>query len=313
MSVRCALAVLLLSFPLPVGAGEVEDVLAQVKAGQAELEKLEMAIPEIIAEREFLIRGTTEKAKFVTTHNDGTTLVVFDKYRVLLTPKEFTAMEKSAKTGEYAVVMQSATKPAEGFAKMTDKRRLAVNPLLAADDYKTVLELIGREGFNAERVTRVNTLVSITYRCPRPGLPLDEAETGTLTFDPANSYAIVGVQYQAPIKGDSNLTAGGLKLTKKFGNVGGRLVVLEATQNNYLVPSTPGENTTKVKYTYPAQATTPPEQLTTAHYNVTPPPVEVPEDRPPFNWPLWGCVGAGCVALSVVLGWFVRRRLRRQA
>ena len=67
----------------------------------------------------------------------------------------------------------------------------------------------------------------------------------------------------------------------------------------------------KSKYTYKllAPETVDPAEFTLEYYKLTAPEsVEAYEDRPPFNWRLWGSVGIICIALSSVLGWYVRRR-----
>ena len=51
-----------------------------------------------------------------------------------------------------------------------------------------------------------------------------------------------------------------------------------------------------------------PSEFTLDYYSITAPEQDVYEDRRQFNWTLWGSIGAICIALSLVLGWIVRRR-----
>jgi hypothetical protein len=67
-------------------------------------------------------------------------------------------------------------------------------------------------------------------------------------------------------------------------------------------------------YTYrfsPSDVVSDPAEFTLEYYKIQTPTDEVYEDGPGFNWLLWGGIGVGCIALSVVLAWFIRRK--RQA
>jgi hypothetical protein len=75
-------------------------------------------------------------------------------------------------------------------------------------------------------------------------------------------------------------------------------------------PTPPGADITRVMYSYPTEPPVDPQQFQLTYYNLTPPAGEVYEDRPGFNWPLWGGIGLACIALSVVLAWLVRRKRR---
>lgn len=55
-----------------------------------------------------------------------------------------------------------------------------------------------------------------------------------------------------------------------------------------------------------------PAEFSLEYYGITPPTDDVYEDRV-FNWPLWGGVGVGCILLSLLLAWIIRRRNRLKA
>jgi hypothetical protein len=52
-----------------------------------------------------------------------------------------------------------------------------------------------------------------------------------------------------------------------------------------------------------------PDEFSVAHYQITPPVLDVYEDRR-FNWPVWTGVGVLCLAASALLAWVVRRARR---
>ncbi|AWM41254.1 hypothetical protein GobsT_01270 [Gemmata obscuriglobus] len=293
-------------------AGEVEDLLTRVRAGQAELRNWELEIPAVQAEREFTIRGKTDKSTFATFHHERSTLVALGTRRYCLTPNEAFVVEKTPASGQYALVFQSANKPEELFHTTAGKSHLLFRPLTAAVQSSTVLGVLDRAGFKAESVTRGEAgLVTLRYSRPLPGQGEGGVDRGALTFSTDNHYLLTRFEYELITKaGDTSSLYRGV-VTRKFTSRNGRPVVTEVSQVLSSTPAATSDNTTKVRYTYPAQGASP-DEFRLEHYLPPPPVLDVYKDRPPFNWRLWGGIGVSCIALSVLLTWWVRRK-RSQA
>jgi len=121
MKFRWLLLVLLSGFDRAATAGEVEELLSRTRAGQAELRNWELEIPAVQSEREFTIRGKTEKSTFTTFHHDRSTLVTVGTRRFCLTPTETFGVEKTPASDQYALLFQSASKSEESFRAAVGK------------------------------------------------------------------------------------------------------------------------------------------------------------------------------------------------
>lgn len=298
------LLALLLGSDRTAAAGEPEELVSRVRAGQAELRNWELEVPAVQAERAFTIRGKTEKSTFATFHHDRSTLVELGTRRYCLTPNETFGVEKTPTSGQYALLSQSTNKPEEYFHTVVGKSHLLLCPLTAAIQSSTVLGVLDREGFKAESVARDGTdLVTLRYSRPLPGRGDAAVERGALTFSIGNHYLLTRFEYDLP--GEASPLHG--VMARKFTSQNGRPVVTEISQVLASVPAGAGDNTTKVRYTYPAQGASP-DEFRLAHYLPPPPVLDVYEDRPPFNWPLWGGIGLAGIVLSVLLAWFARRK-----
>ncbi|MDY3553589.1 hypothetical protein R5W24_002692 [Gemmata sp. JC717] len=294
-------------------AGEVEDLLVRVREGQAELRNWELEIPAVQAEREFTIRGKTDKSTFATFHHDNSTLVAWENRRLCLSPTEAFGVEKTATSGQYALLFQFGNKQPgnkmeESFREAVGKRHLLHRPLTAAVQSSTVLDVLNRPGFKAGSLTRDGTdLVTLHYSRALPDQSDVVIDRGTLTLSTGNQYLLTRFEYELPVKpGEKSRPLRGV-MTRKFTSRNGRPVVTEASQVLSSTPADSGDNTTKVRYTYPAQGAAP-DEFRLEHYLPSPPVLDVYEDRPPFNWRLWGGIGVSCIALSVLLTWWVRRK-----
>jgi hypothetical protein len=309
MKLYWLLLALLPGFDRSATAGELEDLLSRTRAGQAELRGWELEIPAVQSERELTIRGKTEKSTVTTFHHDRSTLVAWGIRRYCLTPNETFGVEKTLTSDQYALLFQSANKPEEYFDTAVFKNHLLLfRPLTAAVQSSTVLGVFDREGFKAESVTRDGTdLVTLRYSRPLPGQGDAAVDRGALTFSTGNHYLLTRFEYELPVKaGDQSQLLRGV-MTRKFTLRDGRPVVTEVSQVLSSTPAGVGDNTTKVRYTYPAQGVSP-DEFRLAHYLPPPPVLDVYEDRPPFNWPLWGGIGLAGIALSVFLAWFARHK-----
>ena len=162
-----------------------------------------------------------------------------------------------------------------------------------------------------ESVTRDGTdSVTLRYSRPLPGQGDPAVDRGALTFSAGNHYLLTRFEYELPVKaGDQSRLLRGV-MTRKFTSRNGRPVVTEVSQVLASTPADAGDNTTRVRYTYPARGASP-DEFRLEHYLTPPPALDVYEDRPPFNWRLWGGIGLAAIALSVFLAWFARRKWRQ--
>ena len=221
-------------------------------------------------------------------------------------------LKKAATSGQYALLfqsgnMQSGNKMEDSFREAIGKRHLLHRPLTAAVQSSTVLGVLDRAGFKAESVARDGAdLVTLRYSRPLPDRGDAAVERGALTFSIGNHYLLTRFEYDLPAKAGEATALHGV-MTRKFTAQNGRPVVTEVSQVLTSVPANSGDNTIKVRYTYPAQGAAP-DEFRLAHYLPPPPVLDVYEDRPPFNWPLWGGIGLAGIVLSVLLAWFARRK-----
>lgn len=292
-------------------AGEIETLISKIRSGQAELQKQEANTKAVQAERDFKIRGETEKSTYVTFQHNGSILVLWENRRFCLTTDEAFGVEKPPTSDKYAILFQTTNKPEEFFFKHVGKNHLLFRPLTAAVQSSTVLNVLDREGFKGESITQDGAdLVTLHYTHPLPGRGAGEVNRGAMTFSVPNHYLLTRFDYVLPVKNGENTRQLHGVMSRKFSIQGGQPVVTEVSQSLTSIPADLGDNTTRVRYTYPAQGASPDEFRLTHYTSSLPPAQDVYEDRPPFNWPLWGGIGVGCIALSILLAWLVRRNRR---
>ncbi len=213
--------------------------------------------------------------------------------------------EISSKTSSRGWVLSGHVKPISDdiWHKALSDGRFAVYPLLVASGKSTILNLLDDKSFVPTRARKVaENRVELDYEVTDG----DSTGRGTFTLAPDLDWLVVRltITHTSP-SGGSGRTTFSRDAFRDGDQIRVKSVAFEAG-----VEGKP-QYGSKSKYTYKLLApdTVDPAEFTLAHYNLIAP--ETPdayEDRPPFNWRIWGGVGVACIVLSLVLGWYVRRR-----
>ncbi len=182
-------------------------------------------------------------------------------------------------------------------------------PLATLSNTQNIIKFLDNKTLNLIRARSIsNGLVELEfeYAIDREGPGNKKSEIhGTLTLDPNLDWLVM--KYLMTSSGG---LMGPVKSTMS------RQVIRDGDQTRVVaIDSTSddekGRISQKIKYTYqyfPNNSVNPAE-FTLAYYNLIAPGYEeVYEDKPKFNWTRWGIIGIGCIVLSLILGWYVRRR-----
>ncbi|WP_162657807.1 hypothetical protein [Tuwongella immobilis] len=290
------------------GVGELEELLAKIRDGQAKLREWELEIPAYQAEREFTARGKTDKSQIKSFHHQQATLIEIGNRRFCLRANEVFGVEKARKGNQYALLFQTSTKADDYFQSIVGKSQLLFFPLTAAVQSSSVLDVLSRDGFRAESMTRDGPdLVTLHYSRPLPNQGENVVDRGILTFSISNHYLLTRFESRLPLQEGERSRMFSCIMNRTFTSQAGKPVVTEVTQVLASTPTHVGDNTTKIRYRSLEQGAMP-EEFQFTHYIASPPVLDVYEDRPTFNWPIWVGLGVACIVISVVLAWVVRRK-----
>lgn len=226
-----------------------------------------------------------------------------DRFRAVKNDSEM--FEINSKTSNRGWVLRRPVKPISDdiWHKALSDSRFAVHPLLVTSGKSNILDLLDDKSFTPTRARKATeNRVELDYEVTDG----DSTGRGTLTLAPDLDWLVLrsAITHTSP-SGGSGRTAFSRDALRD-----GELIRVKSITFEAGVEGKP-QYSSKSKYTYKllAPETVDPVEFTLAHYDlVAPESVEAYEDRPPFNWRLWGGVGGVCIALSLVLGWFVRRR-----
>lgn len=150
--------------------------------------------------------------------------------------------------------------------------------------------------------------IDYTYKLPANDTGVRIPATGTLTAAPDLKWAVTKATCRVE-QGPLGFPVA-LVLTRDVEKVNEGIRVKSVTLQNQNGETNAVLNSTT--YTFkplPADSVNP-EEFTLVYYNISPPAFDTYEDRPGFDWPLWGGIGLGFIALSVVTAWVVRRKRR---
>ncbi len=228
-----------------------------------------------------------------------------DRWRAVKNDSEMFTV--TSRTGGQTWVMSGFVKLFPGESpKAPGGEQFATYPLLAVNIKRNILQLLDDKSFNPTRAQRVaENRVELDYELT------DGKSTGrgTLTLAPDLDWLVVRSVITFPSSGEKG---GSSRTTLSRDAIrDGDLIRVKSISHEVVLEGKPQySNTSKYTYKFIAPDTVDPAEFTLDYYKLdAPESADAYEDRPPFNWRLWGSVGVTCIVLSVVLGWHIRRRL----
>jgi hypothetical protein len=195
---------------------------------------------------------------------------------------------------------------------MADKDFPDYYPLQAQRGEFTTLQMLDDTEFKPRRARRVSAdrvELDYSYRLPAGEQGARTQVEGTLTLATDMEWVVVkSVSHAAETPAGFPINSLVVREVKRVGDT----IRAKSVSVDFINGQTKQAiNTKKYTYKYLPPETVDPAEFTIEYYNLTAPEFDVYEDRQ-FNWPLWGGIGVGCIAMSVLLAWFIRRRLRRR-
>ena len=226
-----------------------------------------------------------------------------EHYRTINSGVETFSMESKTSGRTWVLRNYQKRKPDDAKPLTTGDDQFVICPLTAVSDHSTILQLLDKESFTATRARRVaKNRIELDYDLPdgtAKGL-------GTLTLDPDLDWLVIrSTNTTTSPGGASGHTAFSRDAVRDGDRIQVKSISYEAE-----VKGKP-QYGSKSTYTFKllAPETVDPAEFTLEYYNLSAPESVVAyEDRPKFNWILWGSVGAICIVLSLGLGWIEHRR-----
>ncbi len=315
MQRNVALAGLLVFSLLFSQRGNAEDiptsqVMKELRSGIARLQATEIRLTtwECVPE---LSRGggKPNSGTFLVKRHGASVLVNAapalkpDQYRTINNDVEMFSIESKTSGRTWVLRNYQKRKAGDDTPRTQGDDQFAICPLTAVNDNSTILQLVDKKTFTAVRARKVaENRVELDYELTDG----DAIGRGTLTLAPDLDWLVIRSVYTITSKsGDSGRVAFSRDAVRD-----GDLIRVKSANYEAGVEGKPQfSNKSKYAYKLLAPETVAPAEFTIEYYKLTSPEsVEAYEDRPPFNWRLWGSVGVICITLSLVLAWIVRRR-----
>jgi hypothetical protein len=292
------------------------DLLNNAVRGHIELKRLENSLVEwecLITNKQ---NGHTSKILATVRANQDSRLVKYGDIVTCFTPEYTFSVRKHP--NKNAWMLSKYTK------RGTEAKWLSSHVELASAVHPLV-------SFGHPFATSVNSYNAPEYKLLSTRRLSDTVSELTLRFDTKSQFTSEASQYTAVYELSVPMNYFILSITTHSETAGSNVhparttvmkseAILDATKiliNNITKSSTIiGDKSPDVieiydfKYHYNEQVN--PAEFTLEYYGILLPTDEVYEDRG-FNWPLWGGLGVGCIVLSLLISWYLRRRSRLKA
>lgn len=295
--------------------GNAEDlptsqVMKELRSGVARLQAAEIRMTSWECVPEFSRGGGKSSSGILLVKRHGTSVLVdtssslkSEQHRTINNDDEMFSIE--SRTGRQTWILRNYQKrKADGNTPQTQGEDLAaLYPLTSVNDSLTILQLVGKKSFVPSRARKLaENRVELDYELTDG----DATGRGTLTLAPDLDWLVIRSVYTITSNsGDSGRVA----FSRDAVRDGDLIRVKSATCEAGVGGKPQYSSKSKYAYKFLAPESVDPAEFTLGYYKLTAPEsVEAFEDRPQFNWRLWGSAGVGCIALSVVLAWIVRRR-----
>lgn len=221
------------------------------------------------------------------------------------------AVEKSKGSGSWALLKYQRTDVENGWRRQVDKDHPIYYPLQAQRGEFTTLQMLDDPEFKPTRARRVapdRVELDYIYRLPASEQGNRTKVDGTLTLATDLDWLVVkSVSHAAETPLGYPVDSVLIRDAERAGEV---IRAKSVTMDFIHAETKKAFNTRKYTFKYLSSETVDPAEFTIEYYNLVAPDHDVYEDRG-VNWLLWGGIGVGCIALSVFLGWFIHRRMRR--
>jgi hypothetical protein len=285
-----------------------ESVLRDMRSGYARLQKTEEELTLWDCEHVASSNGQAMPPVQYTVKQHGGSVLGVLKSRGLIcrTPEAFFALEQRKATDRWTLLKYQPTRAAEAWDEQIKREQLIYHPLLSHREEFTTPVMIADPLFvptAARSISRDRVELDFRYQLPNSSGGARTEITGTLTLATNMDWLVVKwVSHAAmtPLGHPVDST-----LVREVQSQGG-IPRINSARLEYVN----GQTKALMNATYPDSGSVNPDEFKLEHYQIPVPAGEVSEDRPPFNWPLWGGIGVGCIALSILLAWLVRRKRR---
>ena len=311
------LAVVLTVFFVLSGRGAAEEINAkqvveELRSGIGRLETAEARLKAFECKREIWMGGSkrSNSVSTITKYHENSLLVEINGIRLVKNSTDQFAVTPTSMKLNWILSRYHKRGTADTWKALNIDSHFAICPLLAVSDTLSILNVLNDPTFGPKQARRVaDNRVELDYDLTlspagdSAGTPIVMGGTFTLATD-LDWLAVRSVTRSA-INSVGQIAC---TMTRDAVRDGDSIRVLAST---YGCGSENDQYSRRSKYIYkqlPPDAVDPAE-FTLAHYNLTAPEQDdVYEDRQPTNWILWGGIGVGCIVLSLILRWYVRRR-----
>lgn len=290
---------------------DARQVVRDAQSGQRRLAEAEVRQAVWVCEQGAVLNGQSTGSVRQTVKRHGNAILgQMHTGVVCKTPDYFFAVDRSKVTGRWTLIKYHKSGAEGAWRQQIDKLHLVYHPLTGQREEFTTGTMLADPNFDpraARRTAPERVELDFRYQLPETISASKTQIEGTLTFAPDMDWVVVKwVAHAATTPLGYPVDS---VLTREVQRVG-EAVRVESVKLEYTNANTKAAlNSRLYKYTYPPVGEVNPEEFTLDHYQIQPPTDDVYEDRG-FNWPLWGGIGVGCLALSVLLAWYVRRKRR---
>jgi hypothetical protein len=295
-----------------VSAGDItpEQVVRELRNGHDRLAEFEARLAVWECEQSVVSNGRKAGAGQITVkrHQDGI-LGELPTGRICMTPQHFFAVGRSKGNDRWSLLKFQRSDVESRWRQPIEKEYLVYHPLLGQRGEFNTRDMIADPLFlptAARRIAKDRVELDYEYQLPTATGGQRTKVSGTLTLATDMDWLVVkAVSHAAdtplghPV--GSTLTREVERRGDVLGTTTARLEYVNSLTKQVM-------NSRVYKYRY-ASADVDPREFTLDYYQLQAPSDDVYEDRP-FNWLLWGGIGVGCIALSLLLAWLVRSTRR---
>ena len=253
-----------------------------------------------------------EKNRIEYHQRNNKKLLKFTEGVLVRSSAEIFALKRQLGNESYALIMHKP-KALDNDWKDAIRTRFFCNyPLSAFDDTTSLLDLINNSTFNILAAVDIDSrLFRVDYNY-QSQLDLEQDKntrinfTGSLFFDKRCDWILVKASRTADSTPVGQMT---YKIERGLEKSTDGFTCKSIDLSYYSQKIANSNYTANIKYGYELNHDINDDVFQLSHYNVNLQTDDTYEDHG-FNWPLWGGLGVGCIVLSLLLAWVVRRRNR---